>query len=90
MIYMPDKKPKRVIMRVDVVPTAIDAHCYLTGMTHAATYTRMVKWIADQDETTQAAVLGLLPESAKIDVVEKFLKKMATRKRGQPQSRSAQ
>jgi hypothetical protein len=72
----------RVIMRIEVVPSAADALERLAdsfGMTRVAVHSRMIEWLADQPDVIQAGVLGLLPTNPPHDIVRLLLKCMSAK-----------
>jgi len=76
--------PRRVIMRVELVPQAKDCLNGLSdrlGMTQVAAASRLVEWFAEQTDVVQAAVLGLYPDDIRAEVPSMILKKMAAEKK---------
>ena len=72
--------PRRVIMRIELTPTAKDLLtdlCNRNGMTQVSVMSRITEWFANQSELIQAAVLRQYPKEIEADVVKLILKKMA-------------
>lgn len=56
---------KRAAVHLDVEPSTqrrFDRVCERQGMTQIAVLSRLVRWLADQDELVQASVLGALSD----------------------------
>ncbi len=71
--------PRRVIMRIELTPSAKDLLtdlCHRNGMTQVAVMSRITEWFASQEQLIQAAVLGQYPTSIESDVAKLILKKM--------------
>jgi hypothetical protein len=78
------KAPRRVIMRIELLPQAknrLGDLCDQLGMTQVATTSRLIEWFCGQNDTVQAAVLGLYPEDIRADVPVMILKRMAGEKK---------
>lgn len=74
---------KRFVMRVELSPSARGKVTSLSkklGMTQLALVSRLVDWFALQDETIQAACLGLYPERIRPDVARLLLQQMDSEK----------
>jgi hypothetical protein len=59
-----DKPKHRHIMRIELAPDimdALDEVILKNGSTSVSVISRLVKWVADQDEETQAVILGIIP-----------------------------
>jgi hypothetical protein len=71
-------------MRIELVPQAkscLEGLCDQLGMTQVATTSRLIEWFCEQNDTVQAAVLGLYPEDIRSEVPAMILKRMASQKR---------
>ncbi len=71
--------PRRVIMRIELTPSAKDFLtdlCHRNGMTQVAVMSRITEWFASQDAMVQGAVLGLYPTVIEGDIAKLILKKM--------------
>ena len=76
--------PRRVIMRIELLPQAKDNLtdlCARLGLTQVAACSRIIEFFAEQSDVVQAAVLGLYPKDIRADVAEIILKRMASEKK---------
>ncbi len=70
----------REIIKIAVTPEAkqaIERVCARYGMTQIELASRLYTWLAEADEVTQAAVLGILPDTVASDVARLVLQRMA-------------
>lgn len=73
----------RIIVRIELTAPAKKALESLTekaGMTQVAMLSRLVEWMAKQDSTIQASVLGQYASESSTDTARLIIKKMAARK----------
>jgi len=71
--------PRRVIMRIELTPSAKDLLtdlCQRNGMTQVAVMSRITEWFANQDQLIQGAILGHYPVGIESDVAKLILKKL--------------
>lgn len=69
----------RSIIRIQINKSAknrLESLCDQRGMTQIATVSRLVAWFANQDETSQATILGLLPQPPSDELARNVLKHM--------------
>jgi hypothetical protein len=74
--------PRRVIMRIELTPSAKDLlneFCSRTGTTQVSTMSRAAEWFANQSELIQAAVLRQYPKEIEADVVKLILRRLDER-----------
>jgi hypothetical protein len=74
----------REIIKIAVSPEAkqaIERVCARYGMTQIELASRLYTWLAGADEVTQAAVLGILPDTVASDIARLILQRMATEPR---------
>jgi hypothetical protein len=80
---MPTSHPSRIIMRLELSPTAKQSFIASSdrlGMTQIATTSRIIQWLIDQDEEVIAAVLDIAPQELRVDPAIKSLKRLAGKK----------
>lgn len=71
---------RRDFLKIQVTPDVrqrFEALYTEKGMTQIAAATRVFDWFMAQDETVQAAVLGLVPKNVAPDVARLILERMA-------------
>lgn len=69
----------RDVIKIAVEPAgkrAIDAACRRYGMSQIELASRVYRWFAEQDETVQAAILGILPASLAPDIAKLALERL--------------
>jgi hypothetical protein len=74
------KQKARIIMRIELAPgtpQAIQRTVDQFGVTHLNLSSRAVAWFCKQDDVTQAAILGILPENSSVDPTRRFLEQVA-------------
>jgi hypothetical protein len=70
---------KRVIMRLEVVPGTPEALARVVdefGSTNVSVVSRLLLWLMNQSDVTQACVLGLYPGGAPPDILKIILEQM--------------
>lgn len=75
----------RAVIRLEMEVAAkqrLDRVIELRGMTQIAVVSRLVKWLARQDEVVQASVLGLISDQEFDDLSEVLLRRLAARRAG--------
>ena len=73
----------RIITRIELTPEArrrISELCEKQGMTQVAMISRVIEWVADQDEAIQHALLGQYPPEIAEDIAKLILKKLSAKK----------
>jgi hypothetical protein len=77
-----NKQKGRIIMRIEVAPgtpQAIQRTVDQFGVTHLSLSSRVLTWLCEQDDVTQAAILGLLPANSNVDPTHRFLERQGGR-----------
>jgi hypothetical protein len=67
----------RVIMRIEVsprVPGALTGIVKRFGSTHASVQSRVLEWLAFQDDVTVASILGLYPKDLRAELPERIVR----------------
>jgi hypothetical protein len=75
-----DKPKHRDIMRIEIAPAIMDAMdevIHKNGSTSVSVISRLVKWVADQDEETQAVILGIMPGQTNSLILQQTLQAMS-------------
>jgi hypothetical protein len=70
-------------MRIEIAPTIVDAldevtHKYCS--THVSVISRLLVWVADQDEETQAVILRLVTGETKMTYGSRVLQRTLRKK----------
>ena len=79
----PSPRNPHPVVRVEVeleTKNALDALCQRRGMTQVTIMTRLVNWVAKQDETIQAVALGFMTEEIARQLGPSLLERMASGK----------
>ena len=77
----------RAVIRLEMevaTKQRLDRVIELRGMTQIAVVSRMVKWLARQDEVVQASVLGLISDQEFDSLAEVLLRRLADRRPAPP------
>ena len=80
----PATSQRRVIMRIELYPEAkqgLTDLCDRLGMTQVAACSRILEWVATQNEIIQATILGLYPRDIRPQIAELILRHMAAEKK---------
>ena len=71
---------QRIIMRVEITPAARSTLVGVLdqfGMTQVAVMSKLMKWMVEQDDVTQAMILGVYPVEGETTAAERAMKKIA-------------
>ena len=75
----------RAVIRLEMevaTKQRLDRVIELRGMTQIAVVSRLVRWLAKQDEVVQASVLGLISDEEFDDLSEVLLRRLAAHRPG--------